>query len=174
MCKVIVNATQEETKKTTPSPNAEIFVMDNIIWSNQEINTNLEQLQSLWNLEKSRKNNSSPGEDIIYKDIQISPIRNLNSSFEKVEDNNGNFSRLDYDYGSSGFQDEEDELGLVAIEGISRRRSLETSLSLQTKAKVGEKKKRGPKSNKFKLELAGNAVGQRKLRSGKGYAFSRE
>lgn len=102
-------------------------------------------------------------EEPIFKDIQISPIRNLESSFEGVKDNGGDFLDLDFEGESSFSQDGDDELRLIALAGTQDKRTLEMTLSLQTKAKVGEKKKRGAKSNKAKLETAGNAVGQSKL-----------
>ncbi|XP_059068333.1 tapetal oleosin GRP-17-like [Cryptomeria japonica] len=89
-----------------------------------------------------------------------------------VKDSGGDLSGSEYDFESSGSQDGDDELGLSALAETHEKRSLEMTLSLQSKARVGEKKKRGAKSNKAKLEMAGNATGQRKLRSGRGYAFS--
>ncbi|GLJ11556.1 hypothetical protein SUGI_0171030 [Cryptomeria japonica] len=165
MCMINDQITKQGTTLTNLSPNAMILMEDNIVRPNQEIEAYSEQMQSIGNSKKTGRGLDPTGEEPIFKDIQISPIRNLNSAFEGVEDSGGNFTGSDYDYESLGFQDEVDELGLTTEVGVLENRSLETTLSLQTKAQVGEKKKRGRKSQKFKLELVGNVAGQSKLRS---------
>ena len=74
--------------------------------------------------------------------------------------------------------DEEDnlnDLGILELKGIMEERTIEQFDSILSKYNMGGKKKRGPKSIKTTLELAGNAASQSKiLRLGKGLAFSWE
>lgn len=55
------------------------------------------------------------------------------------------------------------DLGVQADIGILEKRSLNQTNSIQVKLKVREKKTKGPKPNRFHLEMAGSAKGQTKL-----------
>lgn len=103
-------------------------------------------------------------EETVFKDIQISPIRNLDASFEGVKDSGGDLILSESEGELSDNPVGEDDMGLLAIGGVSDKRTLEMTLAQNATVKIGESKKRGPKSNRVRLEIAGNAAGQSKLR----------
>lgn len=103
-------------------------------------------------------------EEMIFKDIQISPIRNLDASFEGVKDSGGDLILSESKGELSDNLVGEDDMGLLSIGGGSDKRTLEITLAQNAKIKIGESKKRGPKSNRVRLEIAGNVASQSKLR----------
>lgn len=103
-------------------------------------------------------------EEMVFKDIQISPIRNLDASFEGVKDSGGNLILSESKRELSDNLEGEDDMGLISIRGVSNRRTLEMTLAQNAKVKTGESKKRGPRSNRVRLEIVGNGTSQRKLR----------
>lgn len=109
-----------------------------------------------------------------FKDIQISPIRNLENSFEEAKESGDNFDDLENEYDCVEDALEEGILGMNADLGIMDKRSLGQSSMKVEKIKIGEKKRKGPKTTKMQVEIASSAKGQSKLRSGKGIAFSQE
>ena len=97
--------------------------------------------------EKENLNNTPSGqiplveEELVFKDIEVSPGRNLSDSFEETLDS------------CSGKDEEEspidedplNDLGLLEKPGIMEERSLEQTSTQKKKPNVGRKGKRGPK-----------------------------
>lgn len=108
-----------------------------------------------------------------FKDIQISPILNLESSFEGVKDSSGNMGASELECASQEEEEGVDDLGLMDNTDVLEVRNIEKTLVVNNKPNSGEKKKRGAKSTKMKLALAGSATNQRKLlRLENGYSLS--
>ncbi|GLJ26532.1 hypothetical protein SUGI_0513770 [Cryptomeria japonica] len=81
-------------------------------------------------------------EEMIFKDIQISPIQNLEASFEGVKDSGGDLISLDSEGDIFDNLEGEDDLGLLALGGDQEKRSLAMTLAQNAKVKAGEQKKR--------------------------------
>ena len=91
-----------------------------------------------------------------FKDIEMSPTRNLNDSFEGSM--HSHYLKEDGGSTQASLEDEDslNDLGLLEVKGIQEERTLEQSNSQKTKPNVGSRKKRGPKPVSVKLEAVGN------------------
>ncbi|XP_057872097.2 uncharacterized protein LOC131078421 [Cryptomeria japonica] len=87
----------------------------------------------------------------------------MDNQTEAKEDDNSN-EDLESDSHSEDEVEDGDELGLSTIMGIMGKRSLVQTMTKILKPYVGVKKKRGPKSARVKLEMAGCAARQKKIK----------
>ena len=88
-------------------------------------------------------------ENQIFKDIEMSPNRNLNESFEETMESGSLKEGEDSSQETLEEEDNLHDLGLFECPGIHEERSIEQTSSKKKRPIVGSRKKRGPEPIKI-------------------------